>query len=163
ACAPDRLQFSLQLDDFVLQDTSVSFDLGFARTSKEPGTAALAFQVGPRTHKAAALVIEMRKLDLQRAFLGARPLAEDLEDKASTVENLGVQHLLEIALLHRRERMIDDDKLRLRVGDDSRDFVKLAGADQGGWPRIRDHDDLAMDRLQIDRERKADCLFEPGP
>src|SRR5262245_31860831 len=105
----------------------------------------------------------MRELDLQRAFLRARPLTEDFQDKTGTVEHFGVQHLLEIALLYRRKRVVDDDKLYLGVANDICELVELAGADQGCRPRIGDHDDFGVDRFQIDRKRKADRLVEPGP
>jgi hypothetical protein len=42
---------------------------------------------------------------------GAR--AEDLQDQAGAVDHLGVPRLLEIALLHGREPVVDDDQADL--------------------------------------------------
>ncbi len=70
------------------------------------------------------------------AFLGPRPLAEDLEDQAGAVEHLGVEGLFEIALLDRRQRVVDDDQLRVLFLDDLAQFLNLAGAEQRRRPRV---------------------------
>ena len=100
------LEFVLEPRDAIADQAAVGFDLGFAGTAHEAEAAALAFQMGPRPHQAAALIVQMRKLDLQRAFLGLGAAAEDFQDQAGAVEHLGVPGLLQIALLDRRQRAI---------------------------------------------------------
>ncbi len=99
AGAHDLFELALELDDLVLQQAAVGFDLGFARSTHEARTTALAFKVGPGTDQTALLVVEMRQFDLQRAFLGGGAAAEDFEDQARPVDDLGVPFLFEIALL----------------------------------------------------------------
>src|SRR5690606_21277348 len=136
ASANHLFKLALELDDTVLQQTTVGFDLGFTRTAHEPATATLAFKVGPGPDQTTLLVIQMRQIDLQRAFLGGGTAAENLEDQASTVDDLGVQFFFEIALLHRRQRMIDDDEAGILLVEKRLDFLDLAGSHQGRWTRL---------------------------
>ncbi len=140
----------------------VGFDLRFAGAAEEAGAAALALEVGPAAHEAALLIVEMGKFDLQRAFLGPRALAENFEDQPGAIEHLGVQFLLEIALLHRRQRMIDDDQFRMAFLDDLGELLDLAAAEQGRRARVVDGNDRRMDRIEADGAGKANGLVMAG-
>ena len=74
-------------------------------------------KMGPGPHQPAALVVERGQLDLQAAFMRAGARAEDLQDQAGAVDDLGVPGLLEVALLHRRQLVVDDDQLDLLLFD----------------------------------------------
>ena len=126
----------------------------------EAAAAALAFKVGPASDQPALLVIEMRKLDLQHAFLGGGPAAEDFENQPGAVDHLDLPFRLQIALLHRRERMVDDDQLRSRAVDQLLDLEHLALAEQRRRPRIGDRHDQGLGNLQ-DRWRRRDRWPRP--
>src|SRR3954452_4934576 len=106
ARALDLFEFVFDPRNAVANQPPICCELAFARPAEETKTAALAFEMGPGPDQPALLVIEMRKLDLQHALAGMRAPAEDFEDQSDAIEHLGVPRLLEIALLHRRERAI---------------------------------------------------------
>ncbi|ENN87050.1 hypothetical protein RHSP_12361 [Rhizobium freirei PRF 81] len=156
------LQLALQPDDPLLQHAPVGFDLRFTGAAHEACTAALAFKVGPAANQAALLIVQMRKLDLQRTFLGGGAAAEDFKDEAGAVDDLGVPRLLEIALLHRRQRMIDDDEAGIELVEQCEDFLDFAGSKQRCRARIVDRHDRTVDDIEIDGERKPLGLFQPA-
>ena len=92
----------------------------------------------------------MRKLDLQRAFLGLGAAAEDLQDQPGAVEHLGVPGLLEIALLDRRQRAIHHHEFDVLPGDETDDLLDLALAEIGRGPDLADRRDHGVGDGQVD-------------
>ena len=115
--------------DALADEAAVGLDLGLAGAAEEAEAAALPLEVGPGPHQPALLIDEMGELDLQAPFPRPRPFAEDLEDQSGAVEHLGLPRRLEIALLHRRERVIDDDQPRLLGAHQPVELFDLAGAE----------------------------------
>ena len=160
AGALDLLElFADDVDPFA-QEPSVGLDLRLAGATEKAEAAALPFKVGPRAHEAALLVDEMGELDLQAPFPGSRPLAEDLENEPGAVEHLDVPGGLEIALLHGRERVIDDHELCILGTDQAGKLFDLARAEQCRRFRLRHGHDPACPHVEIDGSGKAHRLLE---
>ena len=109
AGAAHLFQFALQLDDLVGHEPPVGFDLGLARATHGAKAAALTLQVGPGAHKAGFFVGQPGQFNLQLALAGAGPAGEDLEDQARPVDDLDLPGFFQIALLNRRQGVIDHD------------------------------------------------------
>ncbi len=122
--------------DALVDQAPVGLDLRLAGAAEEAEAAALALQVGPRAHQPALLVAEVGQLHLQAAFTRAGTLAEDFEDQPGAVENLAAPRLLEVALLHRRDRVVDDGETGIVLGDQLAELIDLAGAEQRRRPRL---------------------------
>ncbi len=132
ARALDAFELALDARDALVDQAAVGLDLGLAGAAEKAEAAALALQMGPGAHQPALLVGEMGELDLQRAFARARAPAEDFQDQPGAVDDLGVPGLLQIALLHRRERAIDHDEAGLEAFHEAGDLLDLALAEIGG-------------------------------
>ena len=154
------VEFVLDLGKPLLDHAPVGFELGFAGTAEKAEAAALALEMGPGPHQPAFLIGQMRVFDLQRAFAGARAPAENLENEARAVENLGVPFLFEIALLHRRERAIHHHDADVEAFDEARDLLDLALAEISRRPQRPEHDDAGMRDIEIDGAGKPDRLVE---
>ena len=106
ARALDAFELGLDALDAVLDHAAVGLELRLAGAAEKAEAAALALEMRPRAHQPALLVIQMRVLDLQRAFARARAAAEDFQDQPGAVDDLRVPGLFQIALLHRRDRAV---------------------------------------------------------
>src|SRR5262249_35637203 len=131
------------------------------RAAHKSEAAALALEVRPRAHQTALLIDEMRMLDLQRAFAGAGALAENLQNETGAVEHLRVPRLLEIALLHGRDRAVHDDQVDIERLGDAGNLIDLAFAEIGRGADFGDRHQPGLDDIESDGAREADRLFEP--
>ncbi len=106
------LQAPLERGDPVARQAAVGLDLALARA---PGadTGAQALEMGPQAAHAGEVVLELRQLDLQLALGGVRVPGEDVEDHRGAVQHGHPHLLLEVALLPRRELVVDHHQVRV--------------------------------------------------
>ena len=154
------VQFQLQLADLVGDQPPVGLDLRLAWAAHHPEAAALALQVGPGPDQARAFVGQPGELHLQASLASPRPAGENLQDQAGAVDDLDLPGLLEVALLDRRQGVVDDGDGGLRQFDDQPDLLDLALAEQGGRRELAQVGDQGLADLQIERQRQADGLFQ---
>ena len=102
----------------------------------------------------------MRQLDLQPALRGCRTLAKDLEDQARPVDDLALELFLEVALLDRRKRTVDNDQLGVRLVAGHADALDLPFTEQGGGADGTDRQDEGIDHFDADGAGEALPLFK---
>ena len=151
----DLFQFLAQPPHPLADHPSVGLDLRLARTAQKAEATALPFEVGPAAHEPTLLVVEMRQLDLQPAFGGGCALAEDFEDQAGPVDDLAGELVLEIALLDRGERAVDDDQLGLVLLAGDPDVFHLPCPEQQVGAHFADRQDEAFGDDDPDRQGQA--------
>ncbi len=161
ARTPHLLQVALEAHDALADQAPVGLDLGLAGSAQEAEAAALPLEMGPRPHQSAALILQMRELDLQGALPGGRPLAEDVEDQSGAVDHLAVQRALQVALLHRAQPAVDDRDRHLLGAQRVVQRIHLPAAEQGRGTTAAQRQDRAPHHHQADRRRQAHRLLEP--
>jgi len=57
------------------------------------------------------VVLQLRQLDLELALRGHSMLGEDVEDQLRPVDHPRLEGVLELTLLHRRELVVDEQRL----------------------------------------------------
>ncbi|MNN21582.1 hypothetical protein D3C81_1349110 [compost metagenome] len=112
ALAADFFQARLDLTQAHPQQTAVGFQLGFTRAA-QADTTLLSLKVGPAAHQPRAHVLELGQFDLQLAFMGTRPLGEDIEDQPGAIKHATLEDALEVAFLARREGVIENHQIYL--------------------------------------------------
>ncbi|MNV68397.1 hypothetical protein D3C71_1612420 [compost metagenome] len=86
--------------------------------------------MGPAADQPRGHVAQLRQFHLQLAFVAARTLGEDIQDQPGTVDHAPLQEPLQVALLPRRQRMVDQDQVGAGSIGRGLDLVQLAAADQ---------------------------------
>jgi len=161
ARASHLFQLGLQPDDAVGDQTPVQLDLGFAGPTGRTGAAPLPLKVGPGPHQPRPLIIQSRQFDLKPPLLGPRATAEDFQDQAGAVDDLHLPRLFQIALLHRRQGVVDDDSLGVCGAHERGQLLDLARAEQGRWRGAAQPNDLFGTHIEVQRAGKARSLLKP--
>jgi len=116
----------------------------------------------PSAHEPRRHVLQLRELDLQLAFVRARALREDVEDEARAIDDAALGELLEIALLNRRERAIDEDQVRIERLSLLGELLGLAGTYEITRIRPVDARRQRADDARARRARELAKLIESG-
>src|SRR3569623_1124662 len=122
-------QALVELIDTLLDQAPVGLELGFARAA-QADAALLPFQMGPAAHKARGQVDELGEFHLQLSFEGCGALGKNVEDETGAIQCATFHQLFDIALLSRRQGVIEDHHLRLELFHLNADFLGLAAADE---------------------------------
>jgi hypothetical protein len=104
----------------------------------------------------------MRELDLQSPLACLGPLAKNFEDQARTVQYFSGPYLLQIPLLHRTQRAVNDDQLDFFSRYDCLQVVQLARPEQSTRANRTDRFNPAIDDFKIKCSREADCFTKPS-
>ena len=160
-CAPHLFEFFLQPHDAIADQPPVSLNLRLARPAEKPEPAALPFQMGPGPHQPAALVIQMRQFNLQRAFGRPRPRPENIQNQPGAVDDLAAPGFFQIALLHRRQLRIDDDNRNVLLVHRLALRLNLPGPEQAGRPLGAQRQNGAVHHHKLDGCGKPDRLGQP--
>ncbi len=67
----------------------------------------------PEAPHSREVVLELSQLDLELALGGVRVVGEDVEDHRGAVDHGHAERLLEVALLPRRELVVDGNEVRV--------------------------------------------------
>ncbi len=131
ARAVDVLQLVSDVVDPVHESASIHLELGLAR-SPRADTASL---LGERTTGAAKSgqpVLQKRELDLGLAFGRASVLGEDVQNDRGSVDRGASEDLLQVALLSRREVVLEDHRVRVDRQTDLAQLVDLSRTEERG-------------------------------
>jgi hypothetical protein len=129
ALAPHLLDLAVQPVDALAHAAAVHLDLRLARAARADA-ARLPLQVRPEPAQARQDVLVLGELDLELGLLGAGAAGEDVEDERRAVHDLAADLALEVALLRRRELLVEHDGVGALGLAHEPKVLDLAPADQ---------------------------------
>jgi hypothetical protein len=161
------LDLALQAGDLVADEAAVGLELRLAGAAgADPPFEAL--EVGPLAAQSRENVLVLRQLNLETAFLRAGVLREDVEDQRRAIKHLHVERLLEVALLRRRQLIVEDDGGVIEpspLRDDLRDlaFAYVGGGVAAVQPLRRLADDARSGGVRQQRQFVERTFCVPAP
>ena len=111
------------------EQTTVRLELGFTGAAKTD-TAFLTLEVSPPANETARQMTQLREFHLELALMAARALREDVEDQRIAIEDTQSCEFFEVALLTRRERVIDEDHFSAGVDGGLSDLLRFSATDE---------------------------------
>jgi len=127
--SPHALDLRLQTLDASPDQTAVSLKLGLAGASGAD-SAAKALEVGPSPGQTGQQVLLLGKLDLHTPFMGASAAGEYVQDEGGPVDDFDAKSTLQIALLGRREFVVEDGHVVPDAVAQRYHLVELSAADE---------------------------------
>jgi hypothetical protein len=117
--------------DAAVNLSPVGLELSFARSASADAAAELRhFHAAPRQPR--KHVFELRQFHLQLTFTSAGVARKNIENQLRAIDDARVDHAFNVALLRRREIVIEQNHIRGNRGCRARNFFQLALADQRG-------------------------------
>ena len=130
ALALDLVEPLLHRLDALADHAAIKLDLRFTWTASIADAAALPLEVAPAPHQPGREVLQARQFDLQLAFVALCALAKNLQDQHRAVGHRHTEVPLKIALLRRRQGLIEQHRLGLMRFDQGLDLIGLARPDE---------------------------------
>ena len=127
----DLAQLLLELVHPAHEAPAVDLELGLAGAAGADATRLLAERRAPAAQPGQA-VAQQCELDLGLALGAPGVLGEDVEDHRGPVDGGAAEELLEVAVLRRRQLVVEDDGVGVELPAQSGDLLGLAPADEGG-------------------------------
>src|SRR5262249_26145207 len=126
------VELALELRDAGLDATTVDLELRLTRATVADETAscttagALLAELLAATAQARQPVPQLRELDLHHALLTPGVLGEDVEDQRDPVDHVDAEELLEVALLRRREFVVEHHEIDVELDRELLELLRLA-------------------------------------
>jgi hypothetical protein len=108
----------------------IRFQFRFAGTSR-PNSAAQPRQGGTHPHQARQEVLQLGELDLQLAFLCARPPGKNVENQLRPVDHFPVNRILDLSQLRGCQLIVEYDHVDVHLGARRSQRHNLSGTQKG--------------------------------
>ena len=142
------------------QQAPVGFQLTFPRPGKKAFAAPLTLKVGPGSDQARTLIGHKRQFHLQTAFLGPGTQAKNFENKAGAVNNLYIQRLFQIALLHRGQTGINNQQPGIVFAKFDPQIIDQPLAQKGTGMGLANGDQTGRGDVQLQCQSQTFGLFK---
>ena len=161
----DLFEFALAAIDAEVGEPAVDLDLFFAHAACRAAAltaagSALAIEVAPHPRKSRQRVLHAGELNLQAGFFGLRAFGEDIENHLLAIDHAEVGEFFPLALLRRREAVVDDDHIAIMRAGEAHDFIRLAGAAEQLFMHVATAGEHRIDDLDAQRLDQLAQLFE---
>ncbi len=139
----EPVEATTELGDAASSHAAVALELRLAGAARphaganRPASPAEALEVLPHPAHARQVVLELCELDLELALGRDGVLREDVEDQLGSVDDAGLESVLELTLLGRVELAVDEEDVRAALGERLLDLDELPLAHVRPGIRVR--------------------------